>query len=65
MKFKVGDKVKVYGLMKPRRDFKYIRTINWIGPTHSGGEPMLWFEEGGGAWHPDACKLVESEGEVN
>lgn len=62
MDFKIGDKVKVYGLMHPRRDFKDIRTIESIKPMHSGGKDMLWFEEGGGAWHPDACELIESGG---
>jgi len=59
MEFTVGQKVRVYGLMNPRRDYKGVRTIEHIGPMHSGGENMLWFEHGGGAWHPDACEPAD------
>lgn len=67
--FKVGDKVNVYSLMNPRRDFKAVATISDIGPMHGGTEDMLWLGsgEGGarirGAWHPDSCEL--SEGTVH
>ena len=59
--FEVGQRVKVYGLMNPQRDFIDERTIKSIVPMHSGGKDMLWFEEGGGAWHPDACQPVGNE----
>jgi hypothetical protein len=56
-KFEVGQKVRVYGLMNPRRDYKEDRIIKAIGPMHSGPD-MIWFEGGGGAWHPDACEPI-------
>jgi len=57
-KFEVGQNVKVYALMNPRRDLKGIETIKAIGPMYGGGPDMLWFENGGGAHHPDACEAV-------
>jgi len=57
-KFAVGDRVEVYGLMNPLRDLVKIAVIDYVGPMHSGGQDMVWFECGGGAWHPDACKLI-------
>ena len=59
MGFKIGDRVRVYLSMHPRRDFKKISVIKDIGPMHDGGADMLWFEDGGGAWHPDACEIAE------
>ena len=54
-RFKVGEKVRVYSLMNPLEDYIGDRTISAVEPMYPGGETMLWFEEGGGAWHPDAC----------
>jgi len=59
--FKVDDKVRVYRLMHPRKDLLGEKTIENVGPMHVGGESMLWFKEGGGAWHPDACEKIEKE----
>ena len=63
MKFKVGEKVRVYALMSPLDDYIGDRTIKAIEPMYSGGDPMLWFEGGGGAWHPDACTSGCSQAE--
>jgi hypothetical protein len=60
---KIGDKVKVYRMMNPRRDFKRISTILDIGPMHGGGETMLWLDSISGAWHPDACEVCDPRDE--
>jgi hypothetical protein len=57
-KVKVGDKVQVYALMNPPSDFIGVKTIKHIAPMGSE-ERMFWFEEGGGAYHPDACVKIE------
>lgn len=56
---KVGDKVNVYGLIGCR-NFIAVKTVKNIGPTNSspGSIQMVWFEEGGGAWHPGAVEKV-------
>lgn len=58
-KFKVGDMVEYYSVMKPLRDLKGITKVRHVGPMHEGGEDMLWLEGVSGAWHPDACRLAK------
>lgn len=55
---KEGQKVKRFPLInKDTGDFK-IRTVSTIQPMYKGGENMVWFEEGGGAHHPEACVVI-------
>lgn len=55
--FKIGDRVKVFSLMNPKRDYKGEDTIISISPMCSGGEIMLWLRKYG-AYHPDACERI-------
>ena len=65
MSFKIGDVVKVFSLMNPRRDFKGYATIRDIGPMNDEGEDMLWLKghqiRVSGAIHPDSCELAKEE----
>lgn len=69
-KFKVGDRVEVYSLMNPLRDFKGHATVVDVGPMYAGGEDMLWLNgEAGvrvrGAWSSEACSMArEPIGEI-
>jgi hypothetical protein len=58
-KLKIGDKVKVFEIMNPRRYFKCIGTIKFIGPMFNGGKDMIWIEELGSCYHPDSVEKVE------
>lgn len=58
--FKVGSKVKVYSVMYPRRMYKGTAEIERIASTSPKGEELFWLKgEVSGAWHPDACELLE------
>lgn len=56
--FKPGDRVRVYGLMNPRREPKGVMTVARVGPM-AGGPVMVWLDGVPGAWHPDALELIE------
>ena len=65
-KFKVGDRVEVYSLMNPLRDFKCFALVVDVGPMHGNGDDMLWLKgENGvvvrGAWSPEACAMAREQ----
>ena len=60
-RFQVGCRVRYFSVMYPRMNEKGVTTVRAIGPMHEGGEVMLWLDGVRGAWHPDACELVEEK----
>lgn len=61
VKLKIGDKVKVYAAMCPKRHFKCIDTITAICPMYGGTKDMVWLDNVHGAWHPDAVEKIEEQ----
>lgn len=57
-KFKVGDIVKVFESMNPRRDFLFYASVKCVGPAHVGGKVIISFDSICGTWDQDACELV-------
>lgn len=56
--FKIGDIVRYYGLMNPLRDPKgKAKVVDIVSPY---GQTMLFLKGVRGAWHPDACELIET-----
>ena len=51
--------VKVYKVMHPRRHLKDVARISKIQPMHGNKQHMLWFDKFPGAWHPDACEVMQ------
>jgi hypothetical protein len=53
--FKVGQRVRYYGLMQPRKDLLGEAEIGHIGKLSN--EPVVWLK-GAGAYHIDAIEAV-------
>lgn len=54
-----GQRVLRWPLINKKQGEPKERTVSHIGSMHSGGETMIWFEEGGGAHHPKACEVIK------
>lgn len=56
----IGDKVNAYPIIGDDRDEPKLKTVRLIRGMHGRpNEPMIWFEEGGGCHHPQACVVVK------
>jgi len=55
---KIGDKVNRWALIKRKTGEPKVRTVEDIAQLGKGGETMIWFKEGGGCHHPEACEVI-------